>query len=87
MKNLLLARRMKQQSKNAGSLMYVYPSHSQEVMMRYTTTDKQKWQYIKRSMGKYIKNIIVSRARNVFEVDRNFIIKEETVVIDVGSKS
>ena len=57
----------KQQSKNAGSLMYVYPSHSQDAK-KNPLPHARKVAYMKKMFRKYAKNIISSKARNVFDI-------------------
>ena len=57
----------KQQSRNSGSLMYVYPSHSQDAK-KNPLPHARKIAYMKKMFRKYAKNITVSSARNVFEV-------------------
>ena len=57
----------KQQSKNAGSLMYVYPSHSQDAK-KNPLPHARKVAYMKKMFRKYAKNIITSKARNVFDI-------------------
>ena len=75
----------RQQSKNAGSLMYVYPSHSQDPKKNPLPHSK-KVAYMKKMFRKYAKNIIVSRARNVFEVATELHNKgHRAVVMVVGS--
>ena len=75
----------RQQSKNAGSLMYVYPSHSQAPKQNPLPHSK-KVAYMKKMFRKYAKNIIVSRARNVFEVATELHNKgHRAVVMVVGS--
>ena len=57
----------KQQQKNAGSLMYVYPSHSQDAK-KNPLPHSRKVAYMKKMFRKYAKNIITSKARNVFDI-------------------
>ena len=57
----------KQQSRNAGSLMYVYPSHSQDAK-KNPLPHARKIAYMKKMFSKYAKNIITSKARNVFDI-------------------
>ena len=57
----------KQQGKNAGSLMYVYPSHSQDAK-KNPLPHARKIAYMKKMFRKYAKNIITSKSRNVFEI-------------------
>ena len=52
----------KQQSKNAGSIMYVYPSHSQNPK-KDPLPHAKKIAYMRKMFPKYTKNIIVSKAR------------------------
>ena len=49
----------KQQSKNAGSLMYVYPSHSQDAK-KNPLPHARKIAYMKKMFRKYARNIITS---------------------------
>ena len=57
----------KEQGKNPGSLMYVYPSHSQNAKKDPLPHNK-KVAYMKKMFPKYKRNIKVSRARNVFDI-------------------
>ena len=57
----------KEQGKNPGSRMYVYPSHSQNAK-KDPLPHAKKVAYMKKMFPRYKKNIIVSRARNIFEV-------------------
>ena len=57
----------REQGKNPGSLMYVYPSHSQNAK-KDPLPHAKKVAYMKKMFPRYKKNIIVSRARNIFEV-------------------
>ena len=57
----------KQQSKNGGSLMYVYPSHSQDAK-KNPLPHARKIAYMKKMFRKYARNIITSKSRNVFDI-------------------
>ena len=57
----------KQQGKNAGSLMYVYPSHSQDAK-KNPLPHARKIAYMKKMFRKYAKNIITSKSKNVFDI-------------------
>ena len=75
----------KQQSKNAGSLMYVYPSHSQDAK-KNPLPHARKIAYMKKMFRKYAKNIITSKSRNVFEIATELHNKgHRAVVMVVGS--
>ena len=75
----------KQQSKNAGSLMYVYPSHSQDAK-KNPLPHSRKVAYMKKMFPKYAKNIIASKSRNVFEIATDLHNKgHRAVVMVVGS--
>ena len=56
-----------EQKKNAGSMMYVYASQSQNAKKDPLPYAK-KIAYMKKMFPKYKNNIIVSRARNIFEI-------------------
>ena len=75
----------KQQSKNAGSLMYVYPSHSQDAK-KNPLPHARKVAYMKKMFPKYAKNIIASKSRNVFEIATELHNKgHRAIVMVVGS--
>ena len=75
----------KQQSKNAGSLMYVYPSHSQDAK-KNPLPHARKIAYMKKMFRKYAKNITTSKSRNVFEIATELHNKgHRAVVMVVGS--
>ena len=75
----------KQQSKNAGSLMYVYPSHSQDAK-KNPLPHARKIAYMKKMFRKYARNIITSKARNVFDIAVELHNKgHRAVVMVVGS--
>ena len=57
----------REQGKNPGAPMYVYPSHSQNPKKDPLPHNK-KVAYMKKMFSKYKKNIKVSRARNVFDI-------------------
>ena len=75
----------REQGKNPGSLMYVYPSHSQNAK-KDPLPHAKKVAYMKKMFPRYKKNIIVSRARNIFEVATELHNKgHKAVVMVVGS--
>ena len=75
----------KEQGKNPGSRMYVYPSHSQNAK-KDPLPHAKKVAYMKKMFPRYKKNIIVSRARNIFEVATELHNKgHKAVVMVVGS--
>ena len=75
----------KQQGKNAGSLMYVYPSHSQDAK-KNPLPHARKVAYMKKMFRKYARNIITSKSRNVFEIAVELHNKgHRAVVMVVGS--
>ena len=57
----------KQQSKNAGSIMYVYPSHSQNPK-KDPLPHAKKIAYMRKMFPKYARNITVSKSRTAIEV-------------------
>ena len=57
----------REQGKNPGAPMYVYPSHSQNPKKDPLPHNK-KVAYMKKMFPKYKRNIKVSRARNVFDI-------------------
>ena len=75
----------REQGKNPGSLMYVYPSHSQNAK-KDPLPHAKKVAYMKKMFPRYKKNIMVSRARNIFEVATELHNKgHKAVVMVVGS--
>ncbi len=75
----------KQQGKNAGSLMYVYPSHSQDAK-KNPLPHARKIAYMKKMFRKYAKNIITSKSKNVFDIAVELHNKgHKAVVMVVGS--
>ena len=75
----------KEQGKNPGSRMYVYPSHSQNAK-KDPLPHAKKVAYMKKMFPRYKKNIMVSRARNIFEVATELHNKgHKAVVMVVGS--
>ena len=75
----------KQQRRNAGSLMYVYPSHSQDAK-KNPLPHARKVAYMKKMFPKYAKNIIASKSRNVFEIATDLHNKgHRAIVMVVGS--
>ena len=75
----------KEQGKNAGSLMYVYPSHSQDAK-KNPLPHARKVAYMKKMFRKYAKNIITSKSRNVFEIATELHNKgHRAIVMVVGS--
>ena len=57
----------KQQSKNAGSKMHVFVSHSQDAK-KNPLDYKRKVAYIRKMFPKYAKNITTDKSRTIFEV-------------------
>ena len=57
----------REQKKNPGAPMYVFPSHSNDPK-KNPLPHALKVAYMKKMFRKYAKNITVSSARNVFEV-------------------
>ena len=75
----------REQGKNPGAPMYVYPSHSQNAKKDPLPHNK-KVAYMKKMFSKYKKNIKVSRARNVFDIAVELHNKgHKAVVMVVGS--
>ena len=75
----------REQGKNPGAPMYVYPSHSQNPKKDPLPHNK-KVAYMKKMFSKYKKNIKVSRARNVFDIAVELHNKgHKAVVMVVGS--
>ena len=75
----------KQQQKNSGSLMYVYPSHSQDAK-KNPLPHSRKVAYMKKMFRKYARNIITSKSRNVFDIAVELHNKgHRAVVMVVGS--
>ena len=65
----------KQQSRNAGSLMYVYASHSQDAK-KNPLPHARKIAYMKKMFRKYAQNIITSNQETYLRLQQNFIIKD-----------
>ena len=57
----------REQKKNPGSPMYVFPSHSQDPK-KNPLPHALKVAFMKKMFRKYAKNITVNKARNIFEV-------------------
>ena len=57
----------KEQGKNPGAPMYVFPSHSNDPK-KNPLPHALKVAYMKKMFRKYATNITVSKARNIFEV-------------------
>ena len=75
----------KQQSKNAGSIMYVYPSHSQSPK-KDPIPHAKKIAYMRKMFPKYARNITVSKARTTIEVAVELYNKgHKAIVMVVGS--
>ena len=75
----------KQQSKNAGSVMYVYPSHSQNPK-KDPLPHALKTAYMRKMFSKYKSNIIVGKERTVLEVAVTLHNKgHRTLIMVVGS--
>ena len=75
----------KQQSKNAGSIMYVYPSHSQSPK-KDPLPHAKKIAYMRKMFPKYARNITVSKARTAIEVAVELYNKgHKAIVMVVGS--
>ena len=75
----------REQGKNSGAPMYVYPSHSQNPKKDPLPHNK-KVAYMKKMFPKYKKNIKVSRARNVFDIAVELHNKgHKAIVMVVGS--
>ena len=69
----------------AGAKMYVYPSHSQNAK-KDPLPHAKKIAYMKKMFPKYSKNIITSRARNVFEIAVELFDKgHKAIIMVVGS--
>ena len=74
-----------QQSKNAGSIMYVYPSHSQSPK-KDPLPHAKKIAYMRKMFPKYARNITVSKARTAIEVAVELYKKgHKAIVMVVGS--
>jgi hypothetical protein len=74
-----------QQSKNAGSKMHVFVSHSQDAK-KNPLDYKRKVAYIRKMFPKYAKNITTDKARNIFEVAVSLYNKGyKSIVMVVGS--
>ena len=76
----------KQQRRNAGSLMYVYPSHSQDAK-KNPLPHARKVAYMKKMFRKYAKNIITSKSRNVFETHDQSVSKTKRDSFPLNSHS
>ena len=75
----------REQKKNPGAPMYVFPSHSNDPK-KNPLPHALKVAYMKKMFRKYAKNITVSKARNVFEVATFLHDKgHKAVVMVVGS--
>ena len=75
----------KQQSKNAGSIMYVYPSHSQNAK-KDPLPHTLKIAYMRKMFPKYKSNIIVSKSRTALEAAVELHKKgHRSIVMVVGS--
>jgi|TARA_R110001592_G_scaffold4891_3_gene27112 nicotinamide mononucleotide adenylyltransferase len=75
----------KQQSKNSGSEMHIFVSHSQDAKKNPLSYNK-KVAYIRKMFPKYAKNVLTSKARTIFEVavalhDKGY----KAIVMVVGS--
>ena len=69
----------------AGAKMYVYPSHSQNAK-KDPLPHAKKIAYMKKMFPKYSKNIITSRARNIFEIAVELFDKgHKAIIMVVGS--
>ena len=69
----------------AGAKMYVYPSHSQNAK-KDPLPHAKKIAYMKKMFPRYSKNIITSRARNVFEIAVELYNKgHKAIIMVVGS--
>jgi len=81
----LIAATAKQQSKNAGSVMYVYPSHSQNPK-KDPLPHALKTAYMRKMFPKYKSNIIVGKERTALEVAVTLHNKgHRTLIMVVGS--
>ena len=75
----------KQQSKNAGSMMYVYPSHSQNAK-KDPLPHTLKIAYMRKMFPKYKSNVIVSKSRTALEAAVELHKKgHRSIVMVVGS--
>ena len=75
----------REQGKNPGAPMYVYPSHSQNPK-KDPLPHGRKVAYMKKMFPKYKKNIVVSRSRNVFDIAVELHNKgHKAIVMVVGS--
>ena len=75
----------KQQSKNTGSKMHIFVSHSQDAKKNPLSYNK-KVAYIRKMFPKYAKNVVTSKARTIFEVavelhDKGY----KSIIMVVGS--
>jgi hypothetical protein len=74
-----------QQSKNVGSKMHVFVSHSQDAK-KNPLDYKRKVAYIRKMFPKYAKNITTDKARNIFEVAVSLYNKGyKSIIMVVGS--
>ena len=75
----------RQQSKNAGSKMHVFVSHSQDAK-KNPLDYKRKVAYIRKMFPKYAKNITTDKSRTIFEVAVSLHNKGyKSIVMVVGS--
>ena len=75
----------KEQGKNPGAPMYVFPSHSNDPK-RNPLPHALKVAYMKKMFRKYAKNITVSKARNIFEVATFLHDKGHRAIVMVATK-
>ena len=74
-----------QQKKNSGSKMYVYASHSNDPK-RNPLSHPKKLAYMRKMLPKYKRNIVASKARNIFEIATELHDKgHRAIVMVVGS--
>ena len=74
-----------QQKKNSGSKMYVYASHSNDPK-RNPLSHPKKLAYMRKMLPKYKRNIVASKARNIFEIATELHNKgHRAIVMVVGS--
>ena len=74
-----------QQKKNSGSKMYVYASHSNDPK-RNPLSHSKKVAYMRKMLPKYKRNIVASKARNIFEIATELHDKgHRAIVMVVGS--
>ena len=75
----------KQQSRNAGSIMYVYPSHSQNPK-KDPLPHALKIAYMRKMFPKYKSNIVAGKERNAIEIAVSLHKKgHKSIVMVVGS--